>query len=605
MGCLLYTRFPTVMERIQAIKASLGEIKPDLILEKVNLVNVYTCEVERGVDIAIKGRLIVRVGDCSDLKSRFSSVETINCEGLYVIPGLVDAHVHIESSMLVPRKFARLALLHGTTAIFYDCHEVGNVLGIDGIREFALECSKLPLYAFLTVPSCIPACRLGLETAPNVLSHVDIEYLKKCCPDVAALGEVMDCLSILNCDVELLKSITDYYSYRLRVNAHAAGLRGTQLQAYISAGPDSDHEVTDPDEAIEKLRRGLYVMIRLGTYARDLYRVLPKILREANSLDRVMIVSDDINVLDLVSHGYLDRALREAVRLGADPIIAVKLCTLNPATYYGLDWLIGGISPGRIANMVLVDSLEKFNVKIVICDGYIVTREGKLLIELPEHRYPSKFYHTVHVPVKSPEDFSISIPVERGEAIVNIIMFERGSVLTRLVKDTLPVRQGRLVLPEDYLYISVIERHGKSGTYSTAICGGIPLSKGAIALSICHDSHNVVVIGKSEIDMYTCVKKLEEIRGGLCLSCDGKIRALVELPVAGLMSEEEPEILADKLRLFLDEWGKLGGSGELQDLAPLMLTSLVVIPEVRLTDRGLVNVREGKFIPLIEEYRER
>jgi len=601
---LLYTRFPSVRERIEAIKASLGEVKPDLILEKVKLVNVYTCEIEDNIDIAVKGRLIVRVGDCSDLKSRFPDVKTLRCDGMYAIPGLIDAHVHIESSMLVPRRFAEVALRCGVTAVFYDCHEVGNVLGVEGIREFAIECSKLPLYAFLTVPSCIPACKLGLETVPNVLSYLDLDLLKKRCPDVVALGEVMDYMSILNCDIELLRSIQSYYESRLRVNAHAAGLRGKLLQAYICAGPDSDHEVTDPEEALEKLRRGLYVMIRLGTYAQDLYKILPVLLSERKSLDRIMIVSDDVSVIDLVEHGYLDRAIREAVKLGLDPILAVKLCTLNPAMYYGLDWLIGGIAPGRVANIVLVDSLERFNVRIVICDGAIVVKDGQLLINIPEHRYPSSFYYTVKIPVKSPEDLELRAPVREGVATVNVIKFESGSTLTRLFKVKLEVKEYKLQLPEEYLYISVIERHGRSGMFTVGVATGVPLRDGAIAMSICHDSHNIVVVGRSCRDMYVAVKTLERAGGGICITCNGLVTALVELPVAGLMSEEEPIKVAEKLRQLLDAWSKLGGTGKITDLAPLALTSLVVIPEVRLTDRGLVDVREGKFIPVIENIEQ-
>ena len=598
---LFYTRFPTLRERLEAVKASLGEIKPDLVLANVNLVNVYSGEIEHGVDVAIKGRLIVRVGDCSDLKSKFPDVRIVECHGLYAAPGLIDAHVHIESSMLVPRRFAELALAHGVTAVFYDCHEIGNVLGVEGIREFSQECSKLPLYAFLTVPSCVPACKLGLETTPNVLSFRELEYLKESCPDVAALGEVMDYISVLSGDLDILRSISEYYKDRLRINAHAAGLAGPQLQAYIAAGPDSDHEVTDPEEALEKIRRGLYLMIRLGTYSQDLYRVLPELLRrEEDVLDRVMIVSDDVNALDLCEQGYLDRAVRETMKLGVDLPTAVKLCTLNPVVYYGLDWLIGGIAPGRAANMLLVEDSYRFKVRTVICDGLVVFKDGKLLISLPEHRYPATFYHTVKVSVRRPEDLSVKTPIESGEVTLNVIRFETGSVVTRLIKVKAEVRERRLVLPEGLLYICVVERHGVSGTHFTGVATGVPLERGALAMTICHDSHNMVVVGSSEEDMYIAIKELERCGGGLCIVNNREVKATVSLPVAGLMSEEKPERLCNKLRKLLCEWRRLGGSGKLQDLAPLMLTSLVVIPEVRLTDRGLVRVKDCKFIPLME-----
>ena len=354
---------PTVRERALAIKCALGEVKADLVLKNVNLVNVITEEIEKDVDIVIKGRLIVHIGDSSKFVS--SNTKVIDTHGLYAAPGLIDAHVHIESSMLVPNKFAKYALMHGVTTVFADPHEIGNVLGKDGIREFIRDCIKLPLKVFITLPSCIPACRLGLETYPNYLSWRDVsELLDEI--NVIALGEVMDVLSIFDANVDHLLEIEETYLRLLRVCGHAPSLRGDKLSAYLTAGPDSDHEVTDPEEAIEKIRRGMYVMVRLGTFSHDLPRVLPALDRK--HLSRVMIVSDDINVLDLERRGYLDRAIREAIRCGLDPVVAIKLCTLNPAQYYGLDWLIGIICPGRLADIVLVDSLEDFRIRKVIAE---------------------------------------------------------------------------------------------------------------------------------------------------------------------------------------------------------------------------------------------
>ena len=591
------TVFPTVRERAQAVKCALGEVKADLVIRDVSLVNVVTEEVEEGVDVAVKGRLVAYVGDCSKLIGQGTRV--INARGLYAVPGLVDAHVHVESSMLVPHRFAKYALMYGVTTIFADPHEIGNVLGKDGIREFIRDCVKLPLKVFVTVPSCIPACRLGLETCPTYLSWRDVaELLDEV--NVMALGEVMDVLSVHDASIDILLEISETYNRMLRVCGHAPQLTGPELQAYLCAGPDSDHEVTRPEEAIEKIRRGMYLMIRLGTFSHDLPRILPSL--DKKYLNYVMLVSDDINVLDLERRGYLDRAIREAIRCGLDPVVAVKLCTLNPARYYGLDWLIGSINPGKLADIVLVENLEDFKIRKVIVEGRLVRDETGLLIDIPRHEYPRQFYMSVKLPPElSPDKFELHVRDESGKVRANVIRFVPGTVVTKLEQQTLEVHDGKLVLPRDVYYIAVVERHGKTGTMSIGLCTGITVGDCALAVSICHDSHNIVVVGRDGQSMYTAVTRLQEIGGGLTLARGREILAQVELPVAGLMSDQDGAEVADKLQQLLDKWREHGGAGALTELAPLMFTSLTVIPEVRLTDRGLVDVRKGKYIPVIEK----
>ncbi len=586
-------RLPSLRDRIRAIKCALGYERPDIVLRNCKLTNVFTGEIE-DVDIAVCGRLISRVGECSDLVSKAKKV--IDLDGKYVCPGLIDAHVHIESSMVTPSIFSKYALVHGVTTVFADPHEIGNVLGFEGIREFMKECYKCPIKTFLTVPSCIPATKLKLETNPNVLTIEDIEKLLNE-EESIALGEVMDVGSVLNIDLDILKEIELAYTTRYRVCGHAPKLRGKELCAYISSGPDSDHEITDPDEAMEKVRRGMYIMIRYGTFSKDLENIIEKLPK--NALCRTMIVSDDINIVEL-RHRYLDKAITLAIRKGVDVVDAVRMCTLVPAQYYGLDWALGCIAPGRLADIVILEDLYNFKIKKIICEGDIVYSNGELMLEFPHHIYPPHFKRTVKIPKISPEDLVLRFKRKFRECKISVIEFIKGSVLTKWRIEKFSIEDGKLVLPEGYYYITVIERHGKSGSIGRGICTGINLRDFSIGITISHDSHNLTVVGRDEKDMYAVVSEIERIGGGLVIAKNGQIIEEVPLEIAGLMSSDENVItrLERLLRTISSE--VLDG---LIEIAPLMFASLVVIPEIRITDRGLVDVSNMKIIdPVVEIY---
>ncbi len=594
---------PTYQERALAIGTALGKIPADLVLRGANLVNVLTCEVESNVDIAVKGRIIARVGRCDDVIGLNTKV--VDLSGRYVAPGLVDAHLHIESSLLTPTRFCKAVIPHGTTCIFVDPHEIGNVLGVEGIREFMNECAKCPIKIFTTVPSCIPACKLGLETSPSKLYPEDVDELLDL-EGAIALGEVMDDLSVLNADADLIRSIELTQSRGIRVCGHAPGLRGNELSAYLVAGPSSDHEVTSSDEAIEKVRRGMYVMIRLGTFSQDMYSIVPKLPKSYLDSGLIMFVSDDLNVIDVMHRGHMDYIIREAVRHGVDPLKAVRLCTLEPVRYYGLDWILGSVSPGKICDLVVVDSLERFNVEMVFIDGKLKYDHGKILVDIPQHSYPGHFYKTVKLPERlSSDSFKVRASVERGAADVNVIELVRGSILTKHVVEELPVENFELKLRGGFAKISVIERHGRRGTLSVGVVKGYPIRSGAIASTISHDAHNVVVIGVDDRDMYVAVRELERIGGGIVLAEGGSVISRVELPIAGLMSDREPEDVAKMVEDLLRKWSSVGGVEDVRALAPLFTMSLVVIPEIRITDLGIVDVVHGKIIDLIVSVSKR
>ncbi len=584
-------RIPTIRERIRAIKCALGEERPSLVLKDVNLVNVLTCEIEDHVDIVIKDRLIAYVGDYSKMYNK--SPKIIDCKGLLLAPGLVDAHVHIESSMVTPSIFSKYAIMHGVTTVFIDPHEIGNVLGVDGIREFMKECVKCPLKMYLTVPSCIPATKLKLETNPNKLIPEDIEKLLRDDWSIA-LGEVMDVLSILDGDHDILREIITAQKMRFRVCGHAPSLRGDKLCAYIAAGPDSDHEITSIDEAIEKARRGLYIMIRYGTFSRDLPKIITNIPK--NVLRRTMIVSDDINIIELKER-YLDEALRLAVKAGIDIPEAVSLCTLNPATYYGIDWLIGCVAPGRLADLILLD--KDLKIVKVFCEGEIVYSEGSLFIDFPRHIYPPYFRNTVRIPPLDPADLKPPCPKDNCRCVVNVIEFIEGTILTRKKIMNIDVENCEWVLPEDVYYIAVIERHGRSGNIGKGFCTGVNINDYSIGMTISHDSHNLTVVGRNVRDMYKVVKELEIMGGGIVMVRNSEVIAKVKLDIGGLMSDDE-DVINDLERLLsnIDSDIRRG----LYKIAPLMFASLVVVPEIRITDLGLVDVESGKIIDPVISY---
>lgn len=591
---VLTSLIPKVDERKIAILTALGKVKADLVVKNTSLVNVYSEEIIENVDIAIKGRLIARVGKCDDV----IGPETLVIDGTkyYTTPGFIDAHIHIESSFLTPTKFVKAVLPHGTTTVFADPHEIGNVLGVEGVKEFIRECSELPIKILITVPSCIPACKFGLETSPNRFTVKDINELLSI-DNTACLGELMDDLGILSTDEELLKEVEVTMLKGLKVCGHAPGLRANELSAYLVSGANSDHEVVTAEDALEKIRLGMYVMVRLGTFSNDLYRIIRHI--PPSMYGMVMLVSDDLNVHDILTRGHLDYIASEAVKLGLDPVRVLKMITLIPAQYYGLDHIIGSVGPGKIADIVMLKDLRNMVVDKVICNGKLLVDHGKLIITLKEYEYPEKFVKTVKIPEITTEKFKVKTSLEKGEVKVRVIGIEEGTLITKHLIEKLPVEKNEVKLSDNIAKVAVIERHGISGNCSVGFVKNFPISEGAVAATISHDTHNLTVIGTNDNDMYLAVKTMSEIGGGLVLTSKGEVKAKVNLPVAGLMSFEEPEVVNDKILRFLSEWEKIGGKYSIKALAPMFLLSLVVIPELRITDKGLVDVHQGKIVNLI------
>jgi adenine deaminase len=493
----------------------------------------------------------------------------------FILPGFIDAHIHIESSMLTPSRFAEAVVPHGTTSVVSDPHEIANIMGLDGIKYMMKDANSVPLNFYFTAPSCVPAT--NFETSGAIIDPKKIEKLLKQ-DNIVALGEMMNFPGVLAEDPIVTEKIRLAHKYKKPVDGHAPLLSGQELCKYIESGISTDHECTSPEEVTEKRRLGMKIMLREGSSAQNLSDLV--------SAGGDFIVSDDKDPEDLLK-GHVDVMLRKSVELGLDPIDAVKMVTLNPCIHYKLNR--GCISPGKPADIVLVDDLEKFNVKKVFINGILVASDNKVLFSVK----PLEIENTFNLGAKKLEDFEILS--SNDEEIVRVIEVMESQLLTQESEAVLKIADGKIKpdIGNDILKISVVERYGH-GNISNAFIHGFGLEEGAIASSIAHDSHNIIVVGTNSKDMAYAVNKLVKNNGGL-VAVSGGFHVSVKLPVAGLMSTRNVEEVTKECRILhemLDDMGcKLN--------APFMTLSfmaLLVIPKLKISDKGLFNVENFEFV---------
>lgn len=588
------------------IKAALGEIKADLVIKKTKLVNVVTAEVLEDIDIVVYDGHIVRVDKIKDLEKYIGS-KTLVIDGkkYYTLPGFIETHVHIESSMLNVREFGKLAAMHGVTTVVADPHEIGNVLGVDGIKMFIEESRYTPVRFFFQVPSCVPAVdpSYNIDSGGQRIDSGQVAVLMQD-PGIIGLGEVMDIVSVWDARSEVLVKIAAAKLLHKIVDGHAPLVRGEKLDAYIVAGISSDHESTFVDEALEKLRKGMYVFIREGSAWKNL-KELSKIVTEYK-LDtrRLTLAADDISVEDLVEKGYLDHIVNLAIEYGIDPIKAIQMVTINAAEHLRLDDKIGIIAPGRYADMILVPSIEKISVVKTIIDGKVVYDNGKWLYKPNgEYIYPEKARKTMNLKkIPEPHELLIKTETDKGVARIHLIEAIPGSSLTEWRQAEVPIEKGYLkaVPEEDILHIAVLDRHHASGNIGKGFVKGLGLREGAIAQTIAHDTHNLIVAGTNPNDMAKAIRRVVEVGGGIAVSVKGKIKATVKLPIAGLVSDSEYKIVYKELKDLEKTLKKLGVDFSNIHMT-LALLALPVIPKLRITDKGLVDVFNAKIIdPVIE-----
>ncbi len=535
------------------------------------MVNVFTGEVEPG-NVAICGDRIAGIGDYQQAK------QVLDLDGQYLAPGLINGHIHPESSMLDITQYARAVVPRGTLAIVTDLHEIANVAGLGGIR-YVLNCARrLPLELFLMAPSCVPATHL--ETSGASLGPEDIRRVLRW-KGVIGLGEVMNFPGVLGGDAGVLNKI-DLARGKV-VDGHAPGVSGKDLNAYIAAGIYSDHESVSLDEAREKLRRGMWVMIREGSSEKNLDALLPLVTDK--TYKRCLFVVDDRSCSDLLRDGDIDAVVRKAIYRGIDPVRAIQMATINATEYFRLDRL-GAVAPGYLANLIVISDLSSLKVETVFYRGRLVAREGKPLFPLREIG-GKRLTNTINIKPFNKE----ALRLEASGETKPVIEIVPGQIITRKRVEKVKISEGVIVpdISRDILKLAVVERHRATGNIGLGLVKGFGLKRGAIASSIAHDSHNIVVVGTGDEDIFTAVKEIERLQGGLVVVAGGKVLSSLALPVAGLLSDEPLEVVVVQLEK-LEQLAKDLGTTLPSPFATLSFLALPVIPELRLTDLGLVDV---------------
>jgi adenine deaminase len=572
------------------IRVASGKEKADLLIKNGRVVNVFSGQIER-TDVAIWKGLIVGFGE-------YEAKAAIDVEGDFLCPGLIDGHVHIESSMVTIPEFARAVVPHGTTTVVTDPHEIANVLGSNGVRFMAESARGVPLNVFFMIPSCVPATHL--ETSGAVLGADDIQTLLTE-PWALGLAEMMNFPGVISGDAEVLKKIRA--AEGRRIDGHAPLLSGKDLNAYLVAGIRSDHETTTQKEAKEKLKNGMWIMVREGTTARNLNDLLPLVTPE--NARRFLFVTDDRHPRELIEEGHIDSMVRKAIRRGTDPVLAIQMATLNAADYFRLEGL-GALAPGYRADIVVFDHLSRFQIKKVFKDGRLAAENGRRVpSRFPKSPFSlNRFKETTPgmetVRIKPLSEEALTIRGEQPQA--KVIQLIPDQIITGKTVRNILLKDG-IAHPnvgEDILKLVVIERHRATGNIGIGFVQGFGLKRGAIGSTVAHDSHNLVIVGTNDPDILKIVEEIKSLGGGMAVASDGKVLASLALPIAGLMSETSVEGVDSRLEKLHRAVKDLGC--KVRD--PFMVLSflaLPVIPELKLTDKGLVDVTQFKIVPLFGE----
>ncbi len=585
------------MSRTELIEAARGDRPLDLFIKNVKLINVFTCEIYPA-DIGIYEERIALVAPAGAFKPEAKQV--MDGTGKWASPGFVDTHLHIESSMVTPANYAAAVLPLGTTTAVIDPHEIGNVLGMQGIR-FMVEASEgLPLRVYIAVPTCVPAVP-GKESAGAAFTAVEISEMLKW-PRVIAAAEVMDYIGVVRGNQPISDIVQASLDAGVTIQGHSPLLSGRELNAYLAAGIESDHEVKQGDECLEKMRLGMLPLLKKSSYGNMIKRVLSDLKKVPNM--EIALCTDDVEPDGIISEGLMDNVLREVIANGVPPAFAYRWATLNGARHYHLKDQ-GGIAPGYLADILLLSSLEEVKVCDVFANGKLVVQNGRLTSEIKEPPVTINAQNTMHFHSRpTRETFMIKAPIESGKVDVNTIEMQEAN-LTVLRRTSVTVENHYLTLKglsDDYCFLTVVPRHGQPHPAKTVFLRGLHMRHGTLAATVAHDSHNLLVVGHDPDDMLLAALELEKCGGGILFADGGKVLGKLELPVAGLMSPKSVVELAEENAIM----NRIGREWGIQDESPILSIAglaLLVIPEVRISDTlGLFDTIHQKALPLFPDY---
>ena len=582
------------------VDVALGRATADLVIKGARVINVHTAEIIPHTDVAVAKGRIALVGDASHTIGPATTV--IDANGMYLSPGFLDGHIHVESSMVTVTGFTRAVVPHGTTAIFMDPHEIANVLGLRGIQLMHEEGKEVPLRVFTTVPSCVPAAP-GMEDSGATIGPGEIKEVLTW-DGVVGLGEMMNFPGVLANDDSVHAILREtLVSGKVVTGHYALPTTGPGLQAYMAAGITSCHESVHKDEALAKMRAGMVAMLREGSAWHDVKETIRAVTEHNIDSSYCILCSDDTHPETLLERGHLNHVVKRAIQEGLNPIRAIQMVTINTARYFKQDTDLGSIAPGKYADLLLISDLTRVQVEKVWIAGLPVAENGHMTVDLPPRKYPEAVRQSVKLSKPLDEgDFRITAPAGKNEVTVRTMLIEEAQVGTKLGLKTLPVFNGAVSADPttDMAKIAVFERHGINGSSALGFVSGFGFAKGAVASTVAHDSHNLLIVGTNDADMAVAGNILAEHGGGMVAVSDGEVLALVELPVAGLMSDRPVEEVAQDVAKLAQAWLELG----CKLVSPFMTMALLplpVIPELRLTNRGLVDVNKFSFVSLIKE----
>lgn len=557
-------------QRIIAVAA--GREKADLVLKNAKYLNVFSNEFLCG-DIAVANGLIAGVG-------KYDGKTEIDVSGKLVLPGFIDAHIHLESSMVTPAEFAKAVVAHGTTTVITDPHEITNVMGIDGVEYMIQASQNLPIDVHFMMPSCVPATEIDESGAELDCKDIDLYLNNK---KVLGLAEMMNYVGVINGDKNVLSKIVTSQAHHKKIDGHAPELSGNDLNAYIAAGVYSDHECSTFENALEKLRKGQFIMIREGTAAHNLKALMPLLTQQYYS--RCMFATDDKHPSDLLYGGHIDYIVKQALKNGADPIVALKTATHHAARYFLLNNK-GAIASGYLADIVVVDNLEDFNVETVFKRGKLVFDGEVKDFSAPtvDEKLAEKCFDTFHLDSVTPSSFKV-------DGKLGLIGLVGGELLTRNLGTADKIDE-----ENDILKIACIERHKGTNHIGVGYVKGYSLKSGAVATSVAHDSHNIITVGCNDDDIAVAVNAIKDSKGGIAVVENGKIKALLELPIAGLMSDEPLTTVNEKLENAKSSAYELGADKSIDPFMTLSFLSLPVIPSLRITTKGVFDAENWKML---------